>query len=54
MVTVTAHRWTHTKPFKCDICPFRFQTKGGLISKCRFFKVGCSFSIVTFERQQTD
>lgn len=30
---LTAHRWTHTKPFQCEKCLERFPAKGNLISK---------------------
>ena len=29
---ISAHRWQHSRPFTCDICPSRFPSKGGLIS----------------------
>lgn len=30
---LSAHRWTHTKPFKCEVCLERFPAKGNLVSK---------------------
>lgn len=28
---LTAHRWHHSRPFKCDTCDERFSAKGNLV-----------------------